>query len=63
MSEFGVKISRGTVTHWKDGPLTTWEAADACRRAILDYTGEDGEVVKVLARVSAGSESKEGTDA
>ena len=34
---------------WRDGPLETWEQADECRKAIRDYTGEDGEVVRVLA--------------
>ena len=49
MSAFGVKIERGTVIVWRDGPLETWEQADECRKAIRDYTGEDGEVVRVLA--------------
>jgi hypothetical protein len=52
MSGFGVKISRGTVTHWKNGPLTTYEQARECRDAIRDYTGEEGEVVEVLASIA-----------
>ncbi len=46
--EFAVRISRGLVTHWIDGPLTTWEQADECRKAILDYLNEDGEIEKVV---------------
>lgn len=51
MSSYGVKIERGTVTHWKDGPLTTYERARECRNAIRDYTGEEGEIVNVLASI------------
>lgn len=48
---FAVRISRGLVLSWHGVPLTTWEQADEARQAILDYTGEDGEVEEVVLHV------------
>ena len=49
--KFAVRISRGLVTHWLDHPLRTYEEAQEARRAILDYTGELGEIEEVLLSV------------
>lgn len=44
---FVVRIARGLVTHWGDEPLLTVEQAQECRKAILDHTGEDGQIERV----------------
>ncbi len=46
--KFGVRIGRGIVTYWADYPITTWQLADEVRQAILDLTGERGEIEEVF---------------
>lgn len=47
----GVKISRGTVTHWNDVPITSRDEATQAMLAIEKLTGERGETTKLYARL------------
>jgi hypothetical protein len=50
---YGVKITRGTVTRWKDEPISSRAMAAHCAGVIEEWTGERGEIVEVTVSVAA----------
>jgi hypothetical protein len=54
---YGVKLDRGTVTHWGSAPLITYEQARDCLQAIRAHTGEDGKIVTVFTQIPAMQET------